>query len=172
MLSRLGKACWASSPPGSAALADSKRRCVVINFPANFEQEGNATIVTQPVTGKYTVQSGTDAGAINIFQAGPAAINDFTYTLPGQSGDRNPIRGQGFFGIDMGLAKRWLMPWSEKQSFQLRWEVFNVTNSVRFDVQSSIYSGSLTLTNATSFGNYTGLLTNPRIMQFAARYEF
>ncbi len=142
------------------------------NFPTNFEQEGNATIVSQPVTGKYTVQSGPDAGAINVFQAGPAAINNFTYTLPGQSGDRNPIRGQGFFGIDMGLAKRWLMPWSEKQSLQLRWEAFNVTNSVRFDVQSTVYSGSLTMTNATSFGNYTGLLTNPRIMQIAARYEF
>ncbi|MBV9762314.1 MAG: carboxypeptidase regulatory-like domain-containing protein [Acidobacteriaceae bacterium] len=142
------------------------------NYPTNFEQEGNATIVSQPVTGKYTVQSGPDAGAINIFQAGPAAINNFTYTLPGQSGDRNPIRGQGYFGIDMGLAKRWNMPWSEKQSLQLRWEVFNVTNSVRFDVQSSVTSGSLTMGNSTSFGNYTGLLTNPRIMQIAARYEF
>lgn len=142
------------------------------NYPTNFEQEGNATLVTQPVTGKYTVQSGPDAGAINIFQAGPAAINDFTYTLPGQSGDRNAIRGQGYFGIDMGLAKRWAMPWSEKQSLQLRWEVFNVTNSVRFDVQSSLLSSALTLGSSTSFGNYSGLLTNPRIMQIAARYEF
>lgn len=142
------------------------------NYPTNFQQEGNATLVTQPVTGKYTVQSGPDAGAINIFQAGPAAISDFTYTLPGQSGGRNQIRGQGYFGIDMGLAKRWLTPWSEKQSLQLRWEVFNVTNSVRFDVQSSLLSSSLTLGSATSFGNYTGLLTNPRIMQIAARYEF
>jgi hypothetical protein len=142
------------------------------NYPTNFQQEGNATVVRQPVTGKYTVQSGPDAGAINIFQAGPAAISDFTYTLPGQSGNRNMIRGQGYFGIDMGLAKRWRMPWSEKQSLQLRWEVFNITNSVRFDVQSSLLSSSLTLGSSTSFGNYTGLLTNPRIMQIAARYEF
>lgn len=142
------------------------------NYPTNFEQEGNATIVTQPVTGRYTVASGPDAGAINIFQNGPAAINDFTYTLPGQSGDRNAIRGQGYFGIDMGLMKRWMMPYNEKHSLQLRWEVFNVTNSVRFDVQSSLLSASLTMGSSTSFGNYTGLLTNPRIMQIAARYEF
>ncbi len=142
------------------------------NYPTNFQQEGNATLVSQPVTGKYTVQGGPDAGAINIFQAGPDAINNFTYTLPGQSGGRNQIRGQGYFGIDMGLAKRWRMPWSEKQSFQLRWEVFNITNSVRFDVQSSLLSSSLTLGSSTSFGNYTGLLTNPRIMQLAARFEF
>ncbi len=142
------------------------------NYPTNFQQEGNATLVTAPQTGKYTVQSGQDAGAINIFKDGPDAINDFTYTLPGQSGGRNQIRGQGYFGIDMGLAKRWLMPWSEKQSLQFRWEVFNVTNSVRFDVQSSLLSSALTLGSSTSFGNYTGLLTNPRIMQIAGRFEF
>ena len=142
------------------------------NYPTNFQQEGNATLVTAPVTGKYTVQSGPDAGAINIFKNGPDAINNFTYTEPGQSGGRNQIRGQGYFGIDMGLAKRWVMPWSEKQSLQFRWEVFNITNSVRFDVQSSLLSSALTLGSSTSFGNYSGLLTNPRIMQFALRYEF
>ncbi len=47
-------------------------------------------------------------------------------------------------------------------------EVFNALNLTRFDVQSL----SLSLTNSSSFGNYTGLLTNPRSMQFALRYEF
>jgi hypothetical protein len=28
------------------------------------------------------------------------------------------------------------------------------------------------ITNGSTFGNYTGLLTNPRTMQFALRYEF
>jgi len=72
----------------------------------------------------------------------------------------------------MGLAKRWSMPWSEKQSLQFRWEVFNITNSVHFDVQSGLINGSLGLGSGGSFGNYGGLLTNPRIMQFALRYEF
>jgi hypothetical protein len=64
------------------------------------------------------------------------------------------------------------MPWSEKQSLQFRWEVFNVPNTVRFDVQSSLLSDSLGLGSGTNFGNYSGLLNNPRIMQFALRYEF
>ncbi len=142
------------------------------NYPTNFEQEGNANLVAPVKTGAYTVQSGPDAGNINIFQNGPAAINSFDYAYPGQAGGRNQIRGQGYFGLDLGLAKRWRMPWSESQSLQLRWEVFNVTNSVRFDVQSSLTSSALTLGSASSFGNYSGLLTNPRIMQFALRYEF
>jgi hypothetical protein len=68
----------------------------------------------------------------------------------------------------MGLGKRWRMPYAESHSVQLRWEVFNIPNSVRFDVQSV----NLNLDNATSFGKYTRLLSNPRIMQFALRYEF
>ena len=49
-----------------------------------------------------------------------------------------------------------------------RWDVFNALNLTRFDVQSL----NLSLTNSSNFGNYTGLLTNPRVMQFALRYEF
>jgi hypothetical protein len=142
------------------------------NFPTNFEQEGNANLVGPVKTGAYHITSGPDAGNVNIFANGPAAINSFAPAYAGQSGQRNVIRGDGFFGIDLGLAKRWAMPWSEKQSLQFRWEVFNVTNSVRFDVQSSLLSSALTLGSGGSFGNYSGLLTNPRIMQFALRYEF
>ena len=83
-------------------------------------------------------------------------------------GNRNVIRGDGYFGIDLGLAKRWIMPWSDKHSLQFRWEVFNVTNSNRFNIQT----GSLFLDTSSTFGNYTGLITNPRTMQFALRYEF
>jgi len=43
-----------------------------------------------------------------------------------------------------------------------------VTNTNRFDVQSIAPE----LDISSTFGNYTGLLTNPRVMQFALRYEF
>jgi hypothetical protein len=76
--------------------------------------------------------------------------------------------GPGYFGIDMGLAKRWTMPWSDKHTLQFRWEVFNITNSVRFDVQT----GNEYLDVGNSFVNYSGLPTNPRLVQFALRYEF
>jgi hypothetical protein len=137
------------------------------NFPTNFELEGNADQVAPVKTGVYL-----NTGTPNIFANGPAAITSFAPAYAGQSGQRNNIRGDGYFGIDMGLAKRWTMPWSDRQTLQFRWEVFNVTNSVRFDVQSSLLGGSLGLGSGGSFGNYSGLLTNPRIMQFALRYEF
>jgi hypothetical protein len=137
------------------------------NFPTNFEMEGNADQIAPVRTGVFT-----NTGTPNIFANGPAAINSFAPAYAGESGQRNVIRGDGFFGLDLGLAKRWTMPWSEKQSLQFRWEVFNVPNTVRFDVQSALLSNSLGLGSGTSFGNYSGLLTNPRIMQFALRYEF
>jgi len=60
------------------------------------------------------------------------------------------------------------MPRKESQSLQFRWEVFNALNLTRFDVQSL----NLSITNASTFGDYSGLLTNPRVMQFQLRYEF
>ncbi|MDP9340081.1 MAG: TonB-dependent receptor [Acidobacteriota bacterium] len=138
------------------------------NWPTNWQLGGNALLTSPVKTGTFDVLTGDDAGNKNLFANGPDAINSFTAPFPGQSGARNQIRGDGFFGVDLGLAKRWKMPFSEKQSLQFRWEVFNVTNSKRFNTQSNPPE----LDISTTFGNYTGLLTNPRVMQFALRYEF
>lgn len=134
------------------------------NWPTNWQLGGNAFLTGPVQTGVFKNSDGT----VSMFKNGPAAIGSFTGPFPGESGARNQIRGDGFFNIDAGLAKRWRMPWSEKQSLQLRWEVFNVPNSTRFDVQSVAPE----LDISSTFGNYTGLLTNPRVMQFALRYEF
>ena len=115
-------------------------------------------------------------GTVNIFKDPATAQNSFVAALPGQVGVRNPIRGDGYFGVDLGLYKRWTMPWSEKQSLVLRWEVFNVTNSTRFDFNDLSSAGVSESNNSIGvgqrFGNYTHLMTNPRVMQFALRYEF
>jgi hypothetical protein len=137
------------------------------NYPTNFELEGNANQVSAVRTGVFY-----NTGVPNLFANGPSAISNFDFAYAGQAGQRDILRGDGYFSVDMGLAKRWTMPWSEKQSLQFRWEVFNITNSVRFDVQSGLINGSLGLGSGGSFGNYGGLLTNPRIMQFALRFEF
>jgi hypothetical protein len=78
------------------------------------------------------------------------------------------VRGPGFAGLDMGLSKIWKMPYAESHLLKFRWEVFNVPNLTRFDV-ASITNG---IDQGPAFGKYSGLLTNPRVMQFALRYEF
>jgi hypothetical protein len=90
----------------------------------------------------------------------------FDHALPGESGTRNPLRGDGYFSWDGGLDKEFKI--TEKTKVQLRWEMFNLTNSVRFDSHSI----SSTLDNAGNFGQATVLLTNKRLAQFSARIEF
>jgi hypothetical protein len=145
-------------------------------YPTNYQLEGHADQLQPVTTGTYYTGAGGFNGtsAPNLFSNGVNAYQSFGYAFPGETGIRNNIRGPGFFGVDLGLAKRWMMPWSEKQSLQLRWEVFNVTNSVRFNVQSAngYNGGSLANGNSGTFGNFAGVLNNPRIMQFALRFEF
>jgi hypothetical protein len=133
-------------------------------WPTNWELSGFATKTGAVPTGLFKKADGT----VSLFSDPNSAFSNFQADLPGQVGNRNVLRGQGFAGLDLGLTKRWRMPWKESQSLQFRWEVFNALNLTRFDVESL----SLSITNSSSFGNYTGLLTNPRVMQFALRYEF
>jgi hypothetical protein len=135
-------------------------------WPTNWELSGFAT-KTGPVT-THTVVKNPD-GSVNLFgnaSQAATAFSAFSPDLPGDVGNRNDLRGDGFAGLDAGLSKRWKI--TEGKGLQFRWEVFNVLNLTRFDVESL----SLSLTNANTFGNYTGLLTNPRSMQFMLRFEF
>ncbi|MGH9454516.1 MAG: hypothetical protein ACRD2O_11175, partial [Terriglobia bacterium] len=139
-------------------------------FPTDFQLEGTATL-TGPLPKTGTTKFGD--GTVNVFPNPQAALADFSYTLPGNSGIRDVLRQDGFFSFDANLAKRWRMPWSDKQSLQFRWEVFNVLNANRFNIYNENSSPVLPeIDIGSTFGNYTGLLTNPRVMQFVLRYEF
>jgi hypothetical protein len=132
-------------------------------WPTNWQFNPNATQNAPVVTGTTK----NPDGSVNIFPDSNAALGAFINTFPGESGSRNPIRGDGFAGLDASLSKRWIMPWKESHSLQFRWEVFNVLNLTRFEVQSITSN-----IDVGGFGNYSGLSTNPRVMQFALRYEF
>jgi len=142
------------------------------DYPTDWYWEGAAMpTVSHVKSGAYHQASGN----VNIFPDAASAEALFNPALPGQVGVRNFVRGDGYFGVDLGLSKRWNMPWNDKHSMALRWEVFNVTNSTRFDFNDQ-NSGSASESNNSiavpNFGNYTHLMTNPRVMQFALRYEF
>jgi hypothetical protein len=137
------------------------------NWATDWELSGNGNQIGQVKTGTY--HDSSDATRVSAFANGSAAQNFFSEPFPGQSGQRNNLRGPGFFSLDMALSKSWTMPWSEGQALKFRWEVFNVLNAVRFDPLS--INATLDLSGST-FGQYTRLATNPRVMQFALRYEF
>ena len=103
----------------------------------------------------------------NLFPDPEAAFQSFDYSRAGQTGSRNILRGDGILSLDMGLAKDFKMPW-EGHKLQFRWEVFNVSNTARFDVQTI----NLDVSDRSTFGRYTSTLSEPRVMQFGLRYEF
>jgi hypothetical protein len=142
------------------------------DYPTDWYWEGAAMpTVSHVKTGAYHQADGN----VNLFPDPATAESSFNPALPGQVGVRNFVRGDGYFGIDLGLSKRWSMPWNDKQNLALRWEVFNVTNSTRFDFNDQNSSSASESNNSIAvpnFGNYTHLMTNPRVMQFALRYEF
>ncbi|HZZ17433.1 MAG TPA: hypothetical protein VFE08_15910, partial [Candidatus Sulfotelmatobacter sp.] len=155
-----GLARWTSGFPISISNGST--------WPTNWQLGGNATQISPALTG-LTKQSSTCA-VPNLFPDcnGLAGIGAFRHDYPGESGGRNQVRGPGFSQIDAALSKTWNMPFAEHQQLKFRWEVFNVLNHTVFDVAS--------ITNAIdqsgSFGAFSGVLTNPRVMQFALRYEF
>lgn len=70
------------------------------------------------------------------------------------------------------------MPWSENHQLQLRWDVFNVTNTQRLAAVSNAAFGVVAdpgLTKATAptdWSNFTQIQGQPRVMQVGLRYSF
>ncbi len=145
-------------------------------WPSDWEVDANATPIAPIPVSITSNATGIKGGGPNLFQNPHSIVSAagepvgqyglFIETLAGQSGVRNNIRGPGFFNIDSGLFKVFTMPYSEHHKLQLRWETYNVTNSVRFN------SPSLTDNSASNFGVFSNTLTAPRQMQIAARYTW
>ena len=135
-------------------------------WPTNWELTGFVVPKGKalPKTGVFD-----NGGTPNVFQDSAGVPDFFRFAYPGETGNRNILRGPGIFNIDLGLAKNWNI--TESQRLQFRWEVFNITNSVRFDALSmSFYNGSITNSGVGNFLAPTNSV--PRVMQFALRYQF
>lgn len=84
------------------------------------------------------------------------------------------VRGPGQHNLDMAVER--IFPVRESSSFRFRVEFFNLTNTPQFANPNTFLGyGDPTLPNPTasaSFGRITSTATNPRIIQFAAKYIF
>ena len=110
----------------------------------------------------------------------PQASANLRYAYPGETGQRNAFRADGYFSMDDGLSKSFRT--FREQQFKISVEVFNVLNDVRFSSLNATASSALTATPtststfingaSTKFGQYTTLLVQPRQMQFSGKYVF
>jgi hypothetical protein len=84
------------------------------------------------------------------------------------------IRGPGQHNLDMAVER--VFPVREASSFRIRAEFFNLTNTPQFgNPNTTLGYTDPTLLNPSAsptFGKITGTVSNPRIIQFAAKYVF
>jgi hypothetical protein len=109
-----------------------------------------------------------------------AIYQSFRNAYPGETGPRNYLRYPGYMNVDIGLAKSFRMPWSEKHQLQLRWDVFNVANLQEFGLIDSSRTGFGVgrdpgvrgLNPPANWSNFTQIQGQPRVFQVGARYSF
>ncbi len=120
--------------------------------------------------GVFSGNSGVLSG--NVRDVGPniqffndQALSSFRNPLPGETGNRNNLRGPSFWNADLALLKNFKMPW-EGHRLQLRMEAFNAFNHHVFSLPAA------NINNPTTFGRITTSSSVPRELQFAVRYDF
>lgn len=106
-----------------------------------------------------------EGGGIQFFTDPDAVQDALRYPRHGESGGRNIFRSPSFVSFDMGLSKKFRMPWSESHLLSLRVDAFNVFNQNSFSVPNLGFGSS-------TFGRITSSLSDPRELQFAVRYDF
>ncbi len=155
---------WSSGFPFSV---QNCRSC----WPTNWNLQGNATLKdpnVRPATG--LTEKAVD-GRPSPFKDPVAALAAFRFSLPGETGDRNIFRGDGYATLDLSLSKSWALGFSGSR-LRFRWDIFNVTNKPSFDVASLTM-----LPDRSGFGRYDSTLATcdaraGRCMQFGFKFEF
>jgi hypothetical protein len=156
-----GLSRWASALPFS------------VNEPGwstNWQLEGAGVVTSQVQLKKHTVNgvpqvfAGSSANTINngVYYGSPIRL-----PYPGEAGQRNNFRGDGYFDVDSALSKTWNL--HERAKLKFAGEVYNVGNDVRFDDSPLNLNAGLT---SGTFGAYGGVLTTYRRMQFGLRVDF
>ncbi len=142
----------------------------VAGWPTNW----NARSFVVRLNNIQSSPTATGAGGVpNLFSDQEAAYKSFRVAGPGETGDRNFIRYPSYIVLDLGLSKSFKMPW-ENHRLQLRVEAFNVTNTQKFGALADTTFGldPYRSTPQSSFGKFTAIQGEPRILQFAIRYDF
>jgi hypothetical protein len=120
--------------------------------------------------GRVGVPNGTVTRFFNpaAFCAPPAIGSDGSTDF-GNSGV-GIVRGPHQLNFDFSVSKMTRI--GEKQSIQFRSEFFNIFNHAQFALPAAIGGAGIQANNAALFGVITGTSVNPRIIQFALRYQF
>ena len=101
-----------------------------------------------------------------VYFIDPTAISNFAFPGIADYGNagRNTFRGPRFFNMDASLVKSFAI--TEHKKILFRAEAYNLLNNVNFA------NPSLALSTPASFGKISSVVSNPRLLQGALRFEF
>jgi hypothetical protein len=105
------------------------------------------------------------SGAIQLFRDPVAAKAAFSNPTGQEVGNRDILRGPGFSNWDLAVAKYFPL-FGEKYKLQFRAEAYNAFNHPTFSLPGNANINSL------SFGRITTNASDPRVLQFALRFDF
>jgi hypothetical protein len=77
---------------------------------------------------------------------------------------RNRLTGPGFQNFDLTIQRQ--IHFNARTAVTLRWDIFNVFNTVNFGLPNR------DIATAATFGTISSLSSDPRTMQIAARFTF
>ncbi len=149
---------------------------------ARWATNWNAQSGVTPIRAVHTCATKTQTADPKLF-GGCGDINQvyqsFRNAYPGEGGPRNIFRVPDYIDLDLGVGKSFNI--GEHYGLQLRWDVFNVTNTQHFSQISGSRTGfgvtrDPALRNASAPSNWSNFLPivngQARIMQIGARFSF
>jgi hypothetical protein len=136
-------------------------------LPVNVVRDGNNSLCPGARPNLVGNPLAVAGGQTLLHYFNPAAFDSspFSGTSVCGIGDaaRNLLRGPGYVNGDFSVFKDFAI--KEKYNIQTRCEFFNLTNTPHFANPAGDQS-------LHSFGEISGTIANPRIMQFAAKFRF
>jgi len=115
---------------------------------------------SDPTAKRYFDRSGT------VFCAPPAIGNGTGFGNTGIG----IVLGPGQFNTDFSITKTTQI--AENHTVQFRTEFFNLFNHPQFAIPSTVVGNQTLYPSSANFGLITATSVNPRIIQFALRYQF
>jgi hypothetical protein len=136
-------------------------------FNSNMVQTGKI-----PTGGHHYDAANLEETALNGITSAQAAAN-LRFAYPGESGQRNNFRSDGYLSVDDGFSKSFRT--FREQQFRISAEVFNVINTNRFGIPQTAGDSpnfGVYQNQGASFNGPAALLVQPRQMQFSGKYIF
>jgi hypothetical protein len=149
-------------------------------FVASYSNDAPAILTGNPALAK-THLTKLPGGGVSDFADAKTASKQYTGPVGFQIGERNALRGPGYFNTDLGLGKTFPIS-GERVSLKFRADAFNALNHPNFEIPSeNVFNGldEEDILRGKGFGKISYTVTpsgngnnGARVLQLALRLEF